>query len=346
MRGLWIALLCLASAAPPAQAQQKPVELVIVASGGSFEKALRKNFYDPFTEATGIRVRAVAASYGEQWAKARAMAQSGRADWDIVTVGIGEEAANRPLLQKLDCAALPNMATQAIPGTCRDYTVLRTMGGTVLAYNTDVFMKEKAPRGWKDFWDAKAFPGGRAIPNYGAPYIPMAVALVADGVAVDDVRKGTFDIDRALKKLDQIKPQVVTWWKTGDQSQQSFRNGEVALSMMWSGRALELKKAGVPIEVAWEGASAEMSAWGVLKSSPNREAALKFLDFFVTRAESHRAFSAEMFWDTVNRDALQQTYGSVDRFLERVRTMVVYDADWLAANRETITTRWNEWISR
>lgn len=339
-----VTALCAGTAQGRAQDQAK--ELVIVASGGSFERALRKNFYDAFTAATGIKVRAVAANYSEQWAKSRAMAQSGQTDWDIVTVGIGDDVANRELLLKLDCAAMPNMATAAIPDTCRDTTVLRTIGGTVLAYNTDSFPKDKAPRSWSDFWDVKAFPGPRAIPNYGAPYVPLAIALIADGVPLESVRGAPLDLARAYKKLDAIKPHVGVWWKTGDQSQQSFRNGDVVMSMMWSGRALELKKAGVPIEIVWNDGSAEMSQWGVLKNAPHRDAAIQFLNFFVTRPDAHLAFSGEVFWDTVNREALQKNYGSSDVFLKRLTNLVIYDNAWLATNRDQLTSRWNEWISR
>lgn len=328
----------------PGQAQDK--ELVIVASGGSFERALRKNFYDAFTATTGIKVRAVAANYSEQWAKARAMAQSGQTEWDIVTVGVGEDVSNRELLLQLDCKAMPNMATDAIPNACRDYTVLRTIGGTVLAYNTHSFPKDKAPRSWKDFWDVKAFPGPRALPNYGAPYIPLALALLADDVPLSGVRNAPLDLGRAFTKLDAIKPNVTVWWKTGDQSQQSFRSGEIVLSMMWSGRVLQLRKEGVPIDIVWDGASAELSQWGVLKNAPNKEAAIQFLNFFATRPEAHLAFSEEVFWDTINSAALQKSYGSVDVFLKRLDSLVLYDNTWLAANRASLTTRWNEWISR
>jgi mannopine transport system substrate-binding protein len=350
----WLRILLLVSVIVPpvalgtrtSQAQGQTDELVIVTSGGSFEQAMRKNFYDAFTAETHIKVKAVSASYAEQWAKARAMAQSGQTAWDIVTVGVGEEASNRELLQKMDCAAMPKMATDAIPKTCRDYTVLRTIGGTVLAFNTEAFPQDRAPRSWADFWDAKKFPGPRALPNYGAPYIPMALALVADGVDIKDVTDAPIDISRALRKLDDIKADAAVWWKTGDQSQQALRNGDVLLSMMWSGRALQLQKAGQPIGIVWNGASVESSSWGVLKDAPNKTAAIKFLNFFVTRPEAHLAFSKEVFWDTPNRDAIQKTYGSLATFTQRFDRMITYDSAWLAANRESMSARWNEWLSR
>ena len=38
--------------------------LVIRTTGGIFEAALKKNFFDPFSKATGVKVVPVAASYG------------------------------------------------------------------------------------------------------------------------------------------------------------------------------------------------------------------------------------------------------------------------------------------
>ncbi|HWK66348.1 MAG TPA: ABC transporter substrate-binding protein [Rhizobiaceae bacterium] len=334
----------LALLAAPAFAQSED-ELVIVTSGGTFEKALQQNFYDAFTAQTGIKIRAVSASYSEQWAKARAMAESGQAEWDIVTVGIGEDAANADLLDKLDCAGMPNIQTNAIDGACREYTLLRTIGGTVLAYNVDDF-KEKTPSGWADFWNTVEFPGPRAMPNYGAPYVPIAIALRADGVPLDEIRSRPLDIDRGLAKLDQIKPEVSIWWKTGDQSQQAFRNGDATMAMMWSGRAMQLKEAGEPIDVVWDSASAELSSWGILKSARHKEAAKAFLEFFVTRPEAHLAFSSQVYWDTVNRGALEKTYGSAETFTQRLQNMIIYDSAWLSQKRAEMTTRWNDWISR
>src|SRR3989442_1490871 len=43
-------------------------------------------------------------------------------------------------------------------------------------------------------------------------------ALVADGVPPDKVFP--MDVDRAFRKLDQIKPHVKVWWTQGNQSQQ------------------------------------------------------------------------------------------------------------------------------
>src|SRR5690242_1007836 len=52
-------------------------EVVIRTTGGVFEAALKKNFFDPFTKATGVRVVPFASSYGDMMAKAAANAGRG-----------------------------------------------------------------------------------------------------------------------------------------------------------------------------------------------------------------------------------------------------------------------------
>jgi len=52
------------------------------------------------------------------------------------------------------------------------------------------------------------------------------------------------DIDRAFKKLDQIKRHIKVWWREGTQSQQLIRDGEVDMMSIWNARASELKQQG------------------------------------------------------------------------------------------------------
>lgn len=65
-----------------------------------------------------------------------------------------------------------------------------------------------------------------------------------------------------------------------------------------------------------------------------------------TFPEAHLAFSSQVYWDTVNRAALEKTYGSAETFMQRLQNMIVYDSTWLSQKRAEITTRWNDWISR
>ena len=321
--------------------------LVIRTTGGIFEAALKKNFFDPFSKATGVKVVPVAASYGEMMAKSAAMKAAGKVEWDIISPQYYELAKLSDLAEDLgNCSAMPHVASQGIPNTCGRYGVLYLVGGQVMAYDPRAFTGKK-PQNWADFWDVKTFPGARALPNTGSPWATLIAALVADGVAPNKLFP--LDLDRAFKKLDQIKPHVAVWWKTGAQSQQVMRQGDAVMSLMWSGTAYASKKAGVPLEWSWNNAVADYGSWAILKGAPHPNAARAFIDFYMTNPENHVAFSREMGYGTSNKvagamltDAEKAEFGAVPAIQSQV---ISPDADWLEKNRAAALERWNKWIS-
>lgn len=322
-------------------------ELTIVATGGSFEKALRENFYEPFTKETGIKIRAIPASFAEQWTKVKAMSSANQVQWDIVSIYPEDMVSQAQYLADINCAALKNVQKEAVAGACKEKGLLRTIGGGTLVYSKKAF-PNGGPTTWADFWDLKKYPGPRAFPNYGAPWWVLQAALSADGVPNDKLYP--LDLDRAFKKLDEIKPAVKVWWKSGDQSQQIMRDGEVVAAMMWSGRAYSLVHQGLPLEVSWKSAPENIAMWGVLKGAPNSEAAMKFLDFFATRPEAHVAFGNVISYDTLNKGALEllkpeeRKNRAIDP--ENAKVIAPVDAKWVAENRAAVIERWNAWLAK
>lgn len=329
----------------PTRAQDK--ELVVVATGGAFEQALRKNFYEPFTEQTGIRIRPVAASNAETWTKVKAMREANAIGWDIVTAWPEDLVAQADSLAVLDCSKLTNLAAQAVEGACTDRGLLRTMGGVTIVYDTKRFA-QGGPQNWADFWDVKRFPGPRAMPNAGAPWWPLMAALMADGVPRDKLFP--LDLDRAFKKLDELRPSIAVWWRTGDQSMQLLRSGEAVMSMMWSGNGFVLKDQGVPAAVVWNEAVPNIAYWSVLKGGANEDKVYSFLNYYLTRPEAHLAFADAFKYDTSNRNVLSllppEERGARGSAPENMAKMAVMDAAWIAANRGAVIERWNRWLSK
>ncbi len=106
-----------------------------------------------------------------------------------------------------------------------------------------------------DFWDVRRFPGNRGLCISDSPRT-LIFALLADGVPREKLYP--LDLDRAFKKLDEIKPHIKVWWREGNQSQQLIRDGEVDMMSIWNARATELKQQGVPVELVC--ASSSISA--------------------------------------------------------------------------------------
>jgi len=89
----------------------------------------------------------------------------------------------------------------------------------------------------------KKFPGRRALRNH--PIATLEAALMADGVAPDKLYP--LDVDRAFRKLEEIKPNVTVWWTSGAQSAQLLTTAEVDMVMAWNGRITALTKEGAKV---------------------------------------------------------------------------------------------------
>ena len=343
------AALGFATAGPPAVRAAGALEATVVVrtTGGVFEAALKRNFFDPFTAATGVRVVPVAASYGDMMAKSAAMQAAGKVEWDIISPQYNELSQISQYLTDLgDCGAMPNVAADGVAGACGRYGVLYLTGGQVLAWNPDAY-KGRKPERWADFWDTKTFPGRRALPNTGSPWATLMLALLADGVPREKLFP--LDLDRAFAKLDGIKPEVATWWRTGDQSQKMWANDDIAMSLMWSGTAYAGKQAGIPLNWTYNEAIADFGAWGILKGAPHPNAARAFINHYMANSARHAAFSREMGYTTSNlaSQALLTPAEKKDLISspEMLAGIITVDYFWLAANRAGVLGRWNAWVS-
>jgi mannopine transport system substrate-binding protein len=347
--GLWklwagTALLTAMLIAGRAAAQE---EVVVVTTGGAYERALKETWFEPFTKATGIKVTTATATDAEQRARGQAMVQSGDVTWDtIINVDvIAESPQNRSFTEDLTQFCGQTSQTDLLDKVCNPAGVRISFNSTLLAFDPTKF--DKKPKTWADFWDVAAFPGPRALPNLSDPWRVFAAALMADGVPADHLFP--LDIDRALKKLDQIKPQVQLWWKTGDQIQQGFRNGDYVMGMIWGTRANALKAEGRPIEVSYDGAFLLADTMQVLRGAPHREAALALLKYFLDNPAAQARF-AERFNTTPPSMAAvammsEEARSKIPTSPEVFSRIVKHDAQWINANQAKMLDIWNAWIA-
>ena len=330
-----------------AVAQQDDLEdsLIVRTTGSVFEDALVKHFFTPFTEATGVRVVPIATSYGEMVSKTSAMVEAGNVEWDIISPQFYELQKLSPYLTDLgDCSEMPNVASMGIEGICGQYGVQYLQGGVVLAFDPAKFPNEK-PASWADFWNTEDFPGPRTLPSYGNPWGNVFLfALLADGVAPDELFP--LDLDRAFAKLDEIKPEIDVWWKTGAQSVDLIRSGSAVMSPMWSGTAYAAKEAGVSLEWTFNQAIADRGSWAIVKGAPHPKAAKAFIDFYMTNPENHAAFSREIGYLTTNEEARSLLSPEKQAELVPEGETVDIDAAWVEENRESALERWNTWLSQ
>jgi putative spermidine/putrescine transport system substrate-binding protein len=174
----------------------------------------------------------------------------------------------------------------------------------------------------------------------------MAYALLADGVPTDKLFP--MDMDRAFRKLDQIKPHIKVWWTQANQSQQLIRDGEVDMMAIWNARANELAEQGVPVEFVWNQAESYGGSWFVPKGTPRAKHAWRFIDF-ATQAKPQADFCTKLSYGPLNPKAFDFIAPAQARkmptYPEHLKVGFTPDAAWLGANLPKMRERFSQWLS-
>jgi putative spermidine/putrescine transport system substrate-binding protein len=322
----------------PALAQART--LYVNTWGGSWTAAEDAAYFKPFTQETGVQVRTVAPV---SFANLKAQVQTGQYEWDVSGLGIVEysQAVHEGLLEPVDLSVIDR---KVIPeANIKSHGVSSLTLSTCLVYRKDKF-PSGGPQSWADFWDVKRFPGARCL--YDRSFTVLAFALLADGVAADKLYP--LDLDRAFRKLDQIKPHIKVWWSQGAQSQQLIQDGEVDMIAMWNARAQELIDRGVPLEIVWNGAENYTSYRFVAKGSPRAKLAWQYINF-VSDPRREAAFCSILPYGPTNPRSFDHISPEVAAKMptrpDRLKAAHRPDAEWLAPNLARIRERFAQWLA-
>ena len=322
----------------PSRAQSRTI--FVNTWGGSWTAAEEAAFFKPFTQATGIQVRTVAPV---SYAKLKAQVTTKNYEWDITAISEGDwkRAEAEGFVEPIDWSVVnkSKLFDNAVIANGIKYCAL----GTNLCYRSDKF-PNGGPQSWADFWDVKKFPGTRSLYNH--PLRAVTFALLADGVPKDKLFP--LDVDRALKKLSEIKPHIKVWWTQGNQSQQLLRDGEVDMIAIWNARGSELKQQGVPCEVVWNEAVVTNTMWGVVKGARNAKLAWEFIQFAI-QPEPQAEFARRLFYGPSNPEAYKFLTPEVSRQLptypENMKVAFEADSSWEAANAARVQERFTQWLA-
>ena len=290
MRARATTLLALASAAMMPQLQPaSAAELTIMATGGAWQAALHKAWFEPFAKKMDITFNEQ--EYLGDLGKIKAMVETGNVPIDLVTVETSTvlQGCDSGVLVRLDYSKIADRK-RFLPGTALDCGVGIDVYGDVLAYDTTVL--KEPPTSVLDIFDTKKFPGKRAMRK--APAQNLEWALMADGVPIADVYKvlaTPAGVDRAFKKLDTIKKDIV-WWDAGAQPPQLLASKEVVMTTAWNGRiqaAIDQDKR--PFAIVWNDQIVEYDMVAIPKGAKNVDLAYKYLAY-AAEPETARSLAA------------------------------------------------------
>lgn len=252
--------------------------LSIMSFGGAYQEAQRKAVFEPYTAKTGIKISEQ--EYGGEIAKIKAMVESGNTTLDVIDVDAPTalQGCDDGIYMTLDWSKIGDRS-KWLPGTATDCAVGTIVYATIVAYDAD--KTKTGPTKMADIFDGTTFPGKRGL--WKSPYGNMEFALMADGVPVADVYKvlGTPQgVDRAFKKLDTIKKDIV-WWEAGAQAPQLLASGEVVMTTAWNGRIYNANKEGKNFKIVWDHEMFDSDLWVIPKGAKNPQASYEFIKFAV-----------------------------------------------------------------
>jgi putative spermidine/putrescine transport system substrate-binding protein len=337
-------VLVAAALSAPAMAR----DLTVVSWGGNYQDAQREIYFKPFAEKLGKPVldEAWDGGFGVLQSKVKA----GAPNWDVVQVEAEELALGCAdgLFEKIDWDKMGGK-DKFLDSAVDDCGVGAIVWSTAIAY--DGAKLADGPKSWADFWDVQKFPGKRAL-RKGAKYT-LEFALMADGVKpaeISDVLATPEGVDRAFKKLDELRPHLV-WWEAGAQPLQLLASGEVAMASAYNGRITGINRTeGKDFKVVWPGSIYAVDSWVVLKDAENKDAAQDFIAFASQPEEHQVKLPKFVAYGLPNKDAAGQVPAEFAAELPtneaNMTESVALNVDFWIDNSEALTERFNAWLAK
>jgi putative spermidine/putrescine transport system substrate-binding protein len=311
-----------------ARAQSK--EIRMIESGGLSGDSIQAGYIEPLKKKFGINVvRESPSSLG----KLRALVESGQTSTTLFELGqsVMVQAKKLGLIEPIDWAAV-NPAPM-FPEAKNDYGFGYQYFSTIMAWKAGA----KAPKNFTEFFDTKAFPGKRCLPDY--PHYCLPFAIQAAGVPIDKLFP--LDVDLGFKKLNEIKKDVSVWWKAGAQPPQLLKDNEVQYVICWSGRVV-----GDPaFEMSFVGGKADLSYFGIVKGSKPEDKAAAYKLLHEMSLPENQALAAKVISYTGSSPELDPLLPK-DKLAEfptsKQNKAVQYfeNAEWWVDNGEAVNKKW------
>jgi putative spermidine/putrescine transport system substrate-binding protein len=217
-------------------------------------------------------------------------------------------------------------------------------------FGYDTTKLANGPTTINDYFDTTKFPGKRGM--WKNPTVNLEWALIADGADAKDVYKllaTPEGVDRAFKKLDSIKADLV-FWESGAQAPQLLADGQVVMTSAWNGRLQgAIDKDKKPFKIVWDHQGLDWDWWAITKDTPKLEEAYRFIKF-----SSQPAAMAEqtkyIAYGPSNMDAIASvdpaTVPNLPTAPDNMKTAFNVDPQFWADHGDELKEKFNAWLAK
>ncbi len=320
--------------------------LAVTMWGGGAQDAHVKTYFDPWAKDKGVSIKQDSPT---DYAKIQAQVTSKKVSWGVVEVepNFANSACAKGWLTKLPQEVIDKAKSSGVSEEQITECGIPNLQYTFsIAYNTDKFAGSH-PKTWAEFFDTKKFPGKRGFWKYATGGI-FEAALLADGVAADDLYP--LDIDRAFKKLDTIKKDIV-WYDTGDQQTQLVASGEAPLVQAWNGRITQAAEEGQPVANEYGENLVSYDQVVIPKGYSNTKLATEWMMWFLDNQQAQADDSALSGYGPASAEAVKLVPAAKRKDLAgdpnvSDKSAATIDYVYWAKNYDTVTEKLNGWIAQ
>ena len=346
---------CAGAYAQDSAQESSPNEITFTSWTGPYMRSQMLGFVRPYEEKAGTRVNV--AHYAGGIDEIRDQVESANVIWDVVDLTQADSlrACEEGLLENVEDVELPDGADGSsfrddfVEGALNPCGIGVIVWATVFGYNNVAF-GSNPPSSVADFFDAKTYPGRRAIRN--DPTVIMEWALIADGVPQEDVYsvlETPEGIERALATMDAIKAGLVLW-EDGLEPVRLLNSDEVVMSSVWATTgAIASREEGANFSIVWDGRVIELDLFGIPKGSRYKEEAIDFIRFASSSESLAKMVSYLPNGPTrksslalISDDVLAQLPNG-PAYAEKVS--ILSDAEWWAENDAVLEEAFEAWLA-
>ncbi|TJY66169.1 extracellular solute-binding protein [Arthrobacter sp. CAU 1506] len=328
-------------------AEGETPSLVIASWGDPFTSATQEHLVAPFVEETGYDVQIVDAP-GKFLASLESQKQADNIEWDILDSTSGPDAYiayDQGLIERMPDDVRDRILKELPESAVTEFGITWSALGYIIACRTEAV--EKCPSKTTEFFNSEDFPGSRTSIAT-SPMVNLSLAEIANGVAVEDLATHEIDLDRAFKTLESIKSEMATFWSSGDQNMQVFETGEADMGISYSGRAYQVDKQGIPMNITWDEGLYNPGFYNVVKGSSNSKEAWEFVEWVATHPEAQAAWGEALGYSVPHPEAFDFVSAEVAEtladFPANRELLGLMNYDWYVENYEEVNTRWQEFL--
>ena len=310
-------------------------------------EVLKTAAIEPFRQETKLDAKADNRDWGIGAVRAKIESDSGV--WDLVTVEDAEaiQGCEEGYFAKIDKSRIAGLEDFDLMDDRLECAIPFVFYGTVLAYDKSRIGEE--PTSWSDLWNVSKWPGRRGMNK--TPIATLELALMADGVARDQVYATLSTpegVDRAFKKLDELKPNIV-WWQNPGQSRQMLAAGEIVMSVTYdNGIRFFNKTQGTNFGLVRKDTITHVNYWVLVEGSKNVDNAYAFLNYSA-KPEVQAAVTNGLAISTPNRKAMDFVEADLKPYLtsnpDNLEQSLKIDAQFWVDNYDALAQRFDAWVS-